>query len=105
MLPVRVAAVAVLLARAAVTVAGRKVGQVTRPFRITRPARANTSAEETRVPAAGRASTIVFTSRMDAFERTSVPVRDGVCSRGRTSAGPRQPVETVHRPITGIVFL
>ncbi len=58
------------VARAIVNVAGRKAGQVTRPFRIIRPARANTSAAI--APAPAPTPVITFTSRMDAFERTSV---------------------------------
>jgi VWFA-related protein len=60
------------VARAVVTVAGRKAGQVTRPFRIIRPSRTSTSAEGPRAPAPGSAPAIAFTSRMDAFERASV---------------------------------
>ena len=58
------------VARAIVNVAGRKAGQVTRPFRIIRPAGANTSAATT--PAPAPTPVIAFASRMDAFERASV---------------------------------
>jgi VWFA-related protein len=58
------------LARAVVTIAGRKAGQVTRPFRIVRAAGAKTVTET--APVLSRAPAIAFTSRMDAFERTSV---------------------------------
>jgi len=58
------------VARAVVTVAGQRVGQVSRSFRITRDAAAT--------PAAGAAAgnvtkpTIPFTSKMESFDRTSV---------------------------------
>ena len=59
------------IARAVVTVAGQRVGQVSRPFRITR------SAEATPVTAAAAGgnvakATIPFTSRMESFDRASV---------------------------------
>jgi VWFA-related protein len=61
------------VARAVVTVAGRKVGQVTRPFRIVRTA-ANANAPEAVAHAAGLApkTAIPFVSRPEAFDRTSV---------------------------------
>ncbi len=58
------------IARAVVTVAGQRVGQVSRPFRITRDAAATAAA----AAAAGNVTkpTIPFNSRMDAFDRASV---------------------------------
>lgn len=59
------------VARAVVSVAGRKVGQVTRSFRIVRAAAsAAPSAGLERAP--GTAPPIAFNSRMEAFERGSV---------------------------------
>lgn len=58
------------IARAVVTVAGQRVGQVSRPFRITRTA----AASPTPAAAAGNVTkpTIPFTSRMESFDRASV---------------------------------
>ncbi len=59
-------------ARAVVTVAGQRVGQVTRSFHI---ARSNTAAAPTSATTAVGVTTrpaIPFTSRIDAFERSSV---------------------------------
>lgn len=57
------------VARAVITVEGRKAGQVTRPFRVARaaatPADASAGARPSRPP-------IPFVSRIDAFERQSV---------------------------------
>lgn len=59
------------VARAVVSVAGRKVGRVSRPFRIVRAAAsAVPSAGLERAP--GTAPPIAFSSRMEAFERGSV---------------------------------
>ena len=58
------------VARAVVTVTGRKVGQVVRPFRVIRPARANTSAATT--PAPAPTPPIAFASRIDAFDKSAV---------------------------------
>ena len=64
------------VARAVVTVAGQQIGQVSRPFRIVRTAPASGVAAPgaaTAVGGAGLARPVIpFTSRIDAFERTSV---------------------------------
>jgi VWFA-related protein len=57
------------VARAVVTVAGQRVGQVSRPFRIVRSATSPTSAATT---AGNVKPTIPFTSRTESFDRTSV---------------------------------
>ena len=57
------------IARAVVTVAGQRVGQVSRPFRIVRTAATSTAAATT---AGSVKATIPFTSRTEAFDRTSV---------------------------------
>jgi VWFA-related protein len=58
------------IARAVVTVAGRKVGEVTRPFRIVRATAASGAAAH--VAALPVKAAIPFVSRTEAFERTSV---------------------------------
>jgi VWFA-related protein len=59
------------VARAVITVGGRRAGVVTRPFRIARAA-ATVAAPGTSAPAARGARTIPFSSRIDAFERRAV---------------------------------
>lgn len=60
------------VARAVISSGGRKVGQVTRPFRIVRtaPLPAPAGTDSRRAP--GSAAPITFTSRPDRFERGSV---------------------------------
>jgi VWFA-related protein len=60
------------VARAVVSAGGRKLGQVSRPFRIVRsaPSVAAPGASASRAPGTG--APIPFTSTIDAFERTSV---------------------------------
>ena len=58
------------VARAVVTVAGQRVGHVSRPFRIVRPATTTAAASSTTV--GGVKTTIPFTSKIESFERTSV---------------------------------
>jgi len=61
------------IARAVVTVAGRKVGEVTRPFRIVRTTAASTAAAAgAHVAALPVKAAIPFVSRTEAFERSSV---------------------------------
>ncbi len=60
------------IARAVVTVAGRKVGEVTRPFRIVRATATSTAAADAHVAALPVKAAIPFVSRIEAFERTSV---------------------------------
>ncbi len=60
------------VARAVITVAGRKTGEVTRPFRIVRTAAAAAAADASARPALTARTTIPFTSRPEAFERASV---------------------------------
>ncbi len=57
------------IARAVVTVAGQRLGQVSRPFRIVRAAATASPAATT---AGGVKSAIPFTSRTESFDRTSV---------------------------------
>jgi VWFA-related protein len=57
------------VARAVVTVAGQRVGQVSRPFRIVRTA---TTTTPITTNAGGVKPTIPFSSRTESFERTSV---------------------------------
>jgi hypothetical protein len=57
------------IARAVVSVGGQKLGQVSHPFRIVRAAGANPSAI---IGALRTSEPIPFTSRIEAFERTSV---------------------------------
>jgi VWFA-related protein len=57
------------VARAVITVAGQRVGQVSRPFRIVRTSPTATTPATT---AGGVKGTIPFTSRTESFERTSV---------------------------------
>jgi VWFA-related protein len=59
------------VARAVVNVGGRKVGQVTRPFRITRPALTVAAPGTTRSIARGRLP-IPFNSRIETFDRQAV---------------------------------
>jgi VWFA-related protein len=59
------------VARAVVSVSGKKVGQVVRPFRITRTAPALTAPGASNV-ATKNASPIAFASRIEAFDRASV---------------------------------
>jgi VWFA-related protein len=59
------------VARAVVTVAGRSVGQVSRPFRIVRSGAVSTAAAAAGGGLAPKAA-IAFTSRIDSFERASV---------------------------------
>lgn len=60
------------IARAVVSAGGRKIGQVSRPFRIVRGAPTMTMPATGARRAPGTAPPIAFTSRMDRFERTSV---------------------------------
>jgi VWFA-related protein len=61
------------VARAVVTVAGRKVGQVSRPFRIVRAAAAAVSpASAAAAGGLGTKPPIPFTSRIESFERAAV---------------------------------
>jgi VWFA-related protein len=60
------------VARAVVSVSGKKVGQVSRPFRIARPAMTAGSPVAGAGRAPGSAPPVPFTSRMDSFERGSV---------------------------------
>src|SRR5262249_21740591 len=60
------------VARAVVSSGGRKIGEVTRPFRIVRAAPSITAPGASPSPAPGTAPPIPFTSKMDAFERESV---------------------------------
>jgi VWFA-related protein len=59
------------VARAVISVNGRKVGQVVRPFRITRAATA-LAAPGTSAVAMKTAAPIPFTSRVDAFDKAAV---------------------------------
>jgi VWFA-related protein len=59
------------VARAVISVNGRKVGQVVRPFRITRTAATVSSPGSATVPMRA-AAPIPFTSRIDAFDKSSV---------------------------------
>ncbi len=59
------------IARAVVTVAGQRVGQVSRSFRIVRTGAVGTPAAGAAVGLSPKVA-IPFTSRMEAFERTSV---------------------------------
>jgi tetratricopeptide (TPR) repeat protein len=60
------------VARAVINVSGKKVGQVTRPFRIVRPAMSVAAPVAGAGRAPGAAPPIAFTSRTDSFERGSV---------------------------------
>ena len=60
------------VARAVVTIAGRQVGQVTRPFRIVRTAAVNGPEGSTHAGGLPAKPAIPFVSRIDAFERASV---------------------------------
>ena len=60
------------VARAVVTVAGQRVGQVSRPFRISRTGAATPAATSEGAGANVAKTTIPFTSRMEAFDRASV---------------------------------
>jgi len=59
------------VARAVISVSGRKVGQVVRPFRVTRAAPALAAAGTSTV-AMPAAAPIPFTSRVDAFDKAAV---------------------------------
>jgi tetratricopeptide (TPR) repeat protein len=59
------------VARAVISVSGRKVGQVVRPFRVTRAAVTTAAPGTTTVPMRA-ASPIAFTSRIDAFDKSAV---------------------------------
>ena len=59
------------VARAVVMVGGKKVGQVARPFRVTRPAATIASPGAGTVPMRA-AAPIAFTSKIDAFDKSSV---------------------------------
>jgi VWFA-related protein len=59
------------VARAVILVEGRKVGQVARPFRVTRAAAAMTAPGAGTVPMKA-AAPIPFTSKIDAFDRSAV---------------------------------
>jgi VWFA-related protein len=59
------------VARAVISVSGRKVGQVVRPFRVTRTAAAVSAPGAGTVPMKA-AAPIAFTSRIDAFDKSSV---------------------------------
>ena len=59
------------VARAVVSVNGRKVGQVVRPFRVTRAA-ATAAAPGTATVPMKAAAPIAFTSRIDAFDKSAV---------------------------------
>lgn len=60
------------VARAVVTVAGRKAGQVTRPFRIVRAATSAPAEATTRSAGLAPKTAIPFVSKPDAFDRASV---------------------------------
>ena len=70
-LPIGTLAAGEYVARAIVSVGGRKVGQVVRPFRIARPARTITAPGASSA-APGTAAPIAFTSRIERFDKTSV---------------------------------
>jgi tetratricopeptide (TPR) repeat protein len=83
------------VARAVISINGRKAGQVTRPFKIAAAA-ATTTASRSK-PAPGGRTPIPFSSRIDAFERSSVLTpqvvgffldRMNVGGKGGTSAAP-----------------
>src|SRR4051812_25677533 len=59
------------VARAVVMVGGRKVGQVARPFRVTRPAATIAAPGAGTVPMKASAP-IAFTSKIDAFDKSAV---------------------------------
>jgi VWFA-related protein len=59
------------VARAVISVSGRKVGQVVRPFRVTRAAGIVSTPGNATVPMRA-AEPIVFTSTIDAFDKSSV---------------------------------
>ena len=59
------------VARAVISVNGRKVGQVVRPFRVTRAAAAMAAPGAATVPMKASAP-IAFTSRIDAFDKSAV---------------------------------
>jgi VWFA-related protein len=59
------------VARAVISAGGRKIGQVTSPFRIVRSAPIAAAGESSR-RAPGAGAPIAFTSRIEAFERASV---------------------------------
>ena len=59
------------VARAVISVSGRKVGHVVRPFRVTRAAPALSAPGSATVPMRP-AGAIAFTSRIDAFDKSSV---------------------------------
>jgi VWFA-related protein len=59
------------VARAVISVGGRKVGQVVRPFRVTRAAAAVSAPGAGTVPMRA-AAPIAFSSRIDAFDKSSV---------------------------------
>jgi VWFA-related protein len=59
------------VARAVISVSGRKVGQVVRPFRVTRAVGAVSAPGGGTVPMRA-AEPIVFTSKIDAFDKSSV---------------------------------
>ena len=60
------------VARAVVTVAGQRVGQVSRPFRITRTADTTPAAASAAAGGNVTKPTIPFTSKMESFDRASV---------------------------------
>ncbi len=63
------------VARAVITVAGQRVGQVSRPFRIVRASEARSNAtapSAATTPIGGMKPAIPFTSTIESFERTSV---------------------------------
>lgn len=60
------------VARAVISVGGRKVGQVTRPFRIVRAARTITAPGASGAVAATAAAPIAFTSKIESFDKSSV---------------------------------
>ena len=57
------------VARAIISIGGRRAGMVTRPFRIARPV---SSLSTTARPAVGSSAAIPFSSRIDAFDRATV---------------------------------
>jgi tetratricopeptide (TPR) repeat protein len=60
------------VARAVISIGGRKAATLTRPFRISAPAMSTTAAGGNSRSIAGSRPAIPFTSRIDAFERSAV---------------------------------
>ncbi len=86
------------VARAVISIDGRRAGQVTRPFRVGRVAATTSTAPGTKPPTAGaKAAPIPFTSRIEKFDRGSVLTpqvlgffldRMNFGARGEPNAGP-----------------